>query len=705
MKKLLILLAAILFTSPALATTYYVGTTGNDGNAGTSGSRFRSIQKCAHVMVAGDTCIVGNGTYTASDGSAGIGQNSSIVMWARSTSPVSANGTPGDGVITVKAENYGQAVITVPGQNTTNAGFYLSRQYWVIEGFDITGGTGNGANAANHGVFVASGGTGATVRKNTIHQIAQGLCYNTSFGNTAIYSESNTTITIEDNLIYTIGRLRNGESGCTTDKYQHDHGIYLSGSTSVNVRRNLCYDTNRGFCITLFRSGGVTHSDINIYNNTFAGKSPTGAPFAHINLSNTLLRVNIKNNISYDAPDGVAGGSGDGWMIDYLSGTTATDVVVSYNLSDSSDADLQNPSRKPASGVTSSNNLVSQTGANIFTNAGSNDYTLKAGSPALNAGVDIGIAYNGAGPEIGAFEVPTFTLAATSCVVENATPSKLSLTFVNNLWPPLLPASSPGTFTVRKAGANDVVTASVVTGTNQIDLTLTDAIANGNAVDVSWASGNVTDSHLLGGSLNQKYITVLSNQSCTNNVGGGATHVFTQAAFEFHALRGTEAAPVGTPYATAPENTNIQVQVGGSVRLRLALTCTTADCPPTGFFPYYSKNGGAYAVIPNTFGADNIAFCGTSPDPDIPASGTATTDQLSTGGTFVAGALVRTSDAIPTVDIALNGKTELEYCFSFDTDATNGDTYDIRIRRQDTTVIDTYTVTPRMTIRNAIAFR
>ena len=59
---------------------------------------------------------------------------------------------------------------------------------------------------------------------------------------------------------------------------------------------------------------------------------------------------------------------------------------------------------------------------------------------------------------------------------------------------------------------------------------------------------------------------------------------------------------------------------------------------------------------------------------------------------------VRTSNAIPTVDMVLNGKTECEYVFTFDTDATAGDIYDIRMYQQDGTALNAYTVTPRMTL-------
>lgn len=45
-------------------TTYYVSPSGRDAAGGkTAESPFRHIQKCADVMVPGDTCLVLSGTY------------------------------------------------------------------------------------------------------------------------------------------------------------------------------------------------------------------------------------------------------------------------------------------------------------------------------------------------------------------------------------------------------------------------------------------------------------------------------------------------------------------------------------------------------------------------------------------------------------------------------------------------------------------
>ena len=55
-----------LLVCEAFSATYYVATTGNDNNNGSVGAPWATIQKCANVAIAGDTCNVAAGNYGAS---------------------------------------------------------------------------------------------------------------------------------------------------------------------------------------------------------------------------------------------------------------------------------------------------------------------------------------------------------------------------------------------------------------------------------------------------------------------------------------------------------------------------------------------------------------------------------------------------------------------------------------------------------------
>ena len=127
-----------------------------------------------------------------------------------------------------------------------------------------------------------------------------------------------------------------------------------------------------------------------------------------------------------------------------------------------------------------------------------------------------------------------------------------------------------------------------------------------------------------------------------------------------------------------------------------------------GFQIRSQKNGaGGYTLIPNTatpftFGAgDNVeiqCIAGSYTD------GAATTDLLNPTGSFVAGN-GNDDNTTAAIVFATGEHTELEFCILFrklsDTGhLADGDFFDFRIYRDDGTALDTYTVTPRVTVLN-----
>lgn len=675
MVPVIALLWLLAMTQISQAATYYVATTGNDANIGSSGSPYRTIKRCLQSPIApGDTCLVKAGTYTAAD----VGRTD-IAVWIAS-SQGSVAGTAGN-PITLKSEVPLGAVIKVPTINGGTAGIRISQSYYVIEGFDIngTGVTWNtGSLAGASGITVSEIGHNAIIRRNKIWDIARTLCSNSPYGYTAIFLSNNASgDIIEYNDMHKIGRLRNGESGCSTTQFQHDHAIYSAGADSLTIRRNIIYDSNRGYPIQIFASG-TTHANINIYNNTISGKSPTSSPSGQVILCNIVQNINIKNNIFHNAPLG--------YPINYCPSTTATNVAISNNIQDSNDADaiddMQNPSSKPASGVTASGNIFNATLGLTSTTSGSEDFTLLSTSAALNAGVDVGLAYNGAAPEMGAFEVPEFS----SCEITSS--SNIRVTFVNNVSPPLLPASSATTFTARKNTASNTVTGVARNGDNLFDITVTTSYVGGDNGDISWASGNITDSALLGGVWNQKYVTTLTNQSCTNSVGG-TSYTLTQAAFRFKGVYGTE---TSTDWRYAENFSLYRVVQHGAAVVRFAITCEVADCGDQAF-TLFADTGSGYAAVPDEFSSANVAFCGSSfVNEESPSNGSATTNQLSTAGTFVPGGVVYTANAIPNVTLTTGQKTELQYCIRVDADASAQ--VNLRVYTQGGSPLSAYTATP-----------
>lgn len=672
------LLCVLLFTAPVQAATYYVATTGSDSNDGSTGNPWRNPQKCAQPPVAaGDTCLVRDGSYTATP-----------FVILISTSVSSASGTAAN-PITIKSENYHGAKLVQPTRNGQAVAVYVGRPYYVIEGFDVDGAgvtynTGTSSSHAGIGVYASN----VTVRRNHVRNIARTLCSNSSFGNAGVFINNGlSNILVEKNLIHTIGRLRNGESGCVTTISQHDHGIYITWGTDITVRYNVVYDTNRGYAMNIYSTSSSVHTRYKIYNNTFAGRSPTGAPSGHIIIGGIWTNSEIKNNIFYQ-PDA------DLIIQRFNLSASSSGNVISYNRTNLNlpGTDFLFGTSTPT-GFTSSNNtenvalgLANASCTQADGGCENADFTLAAGSVAIDAGTNVSLPYNGSAPDVGAFE----TLVFASCEVPFGAANTIELTFTSNAH---LLGDTLTTFTARRNGSNNALTgAATKIGDTIVSLPVTTTYVGGDTVDISWASGGFGDHILIGGLLNQPFLPV-TNQSCTNNAGGAPTFTFTQAAYRFHGLYGLQAAP---DWRGAENVATFSVQKGGAFRLRLAIVCGVAACDPTGFYLRYATGGG-YTLIPDTFAAGNIALCGgTYSGSTIPSDGTVTISLLSTAGTFVPGAIIFTAAAVPTLTLANGNKSELEYCIRFDTDATG--TYTFRLYKQSGDPLDAHTVTPSVTV-------
>ncbi len=142
--KNILVAAALLWSSTAMAATYYVSPTGADSNLGTTQSApWRTLRKAAAAMVAGDTAIAMNGTYVEPE-----------VAFLRSGT-ASAR-------ITLKAQNKHQAILSSISACNPNISAYAS--YITIEDMRLEINAANvncttGSTAGQGGVFCWPQGT------------------------------------------------------------------------------------------------------------------------------------------------------------------------------------------------------------------------------------------------------------------------------------------------------------------------------------------------------------------------------------------------------------------------------------------------------------------------------------------------------------------------------------------------------------------
>ncbi|CUS34181.1 right-handed parallel beta-helix repeat-containing protein [Candidatus Nitrospira nitrificans] len=351
----------------APAATYYVATTGSDGNPGTETQPWRTVAYAVAIMVAGDTTYVRGGTY-----------KEEIIRFGKSgtqLAPIKLRNAPGESPIIdcIDASKLHRILIQHPSGPLNPMG-------WItVEGFEIR-------NCYN-GIKIISGHD-LTIQRNWIHHNKPGSGI---LGN-------GTRVLFDRNIINHNANIEGCEAG-TSPCRPGGHGIYFHG-TAVTVTNNIIYD-NLTFGIQL--NGSTASSTYNpttdpgpeyavsenwlIANNTLA-YNRRGAGLVVWGFSCNNAR--IENNIFYEN----AATNSDATQGVHFTSTTCTGVVVRNNLFYASGS---GGTAAFGSGATEgvhyiqANNIINVS-APAFVNApatlpASPNFALTQRSPAIDAGL------------------------------------------------------------------------------------------------------------------------------------------------------------------------------------------------------------------------------------------------------------------------------------------------------------------------------
>jgi uncharacterized repeat protein (TIGR02543 family) len=479
---ILSLAITLLFSGTVLGTTYYVATTGSDGNTGTStATPFLTLKYAIGKVVAGDTIYVRGGTYTTA-----------------STISISKSGTASVKYYLFVYPGDDRPILDFSGMTVSgsNRGMTLSGSYWYIKGIRIKGAGDNGMNISGGNNIIEfcdfyenrDGGCqlGGGAHDNRI--INCDSYYNADYGpgtttnggnadgfspkldvgtNNYFYGcrawlnsddgwdgylrpSDGVTTTLENCWTWKNGYLKDG---VTTTTAMNGNGFKLGGSDTKDLRHNFivknCLSFNNkanGFdqnsnvgSITIYNGTSANNGGKNIYLNSNV-TMPAGSVFT------------VKNTIAY--------------------GSTSTSI---------------------RSGTVLSNNQFSATAAN-FVSVDSTGVTaprkadgslpditfmhLANSSSYINAGVDVGLPYNGTAPDLGCFETGNTSVQYT-----------------------LTTSVAAGTGTVNPLGAiklfsSNSIAVSATPGTGYVFDKWTDgsgnSISSSNPFTVSMASGDVT---------------------------------------------------------------------------------------------------------------------------------------------------------------------------------------------------------------------
>ncbi len=290
---LIALFLAVIFqpfsVASAADSNYFVSTTGSDTNAGTSSQPWKTIQKCANTLSAGDTCVVLEGTY-----------NERVTMTRSGSS-----GAP----ITFQALG-----------NVVMKGFTVRANYVSIKGFEIT----NTPDASDHGWGIFYQGAYGVIENNYVHYATRGgitvFATITTATNThhvtvrgnRLYRNSMMGIEVSgrDNLIEgneIWGTIQHHPSWVNRPSYVDADGISFFGSGHV-IRKNYIHDILYGI-----------PENINPHIDCFQTWSDSGKEAA----SYVTIEQNHCVNLNAQAANEV----GQGFMMGY-----ATHITIRNNI-------------------------------------------------------------------------------------------------------------------------------------------------------------------------------------------------------------------------------------------------------------------------------------------------------------------------------------------------------------------------------------
>ena len=388
---------------------YYVATTGSDSNLGTIAQPWRTIQKAANTMVAGDNVYIRAGTYrerVVPQHAGSAGQYITYAAYPGETATIDGSSVTLPDDLAGLFEVSGKSYIKVSGLRVVNAGphdnnagiLVLGSSYVVVEN-NYT------YNTVSSGIGVW-GSDHVTIDGNTVEHAC------TDIWQECLTVASTDVFEVKNNEVFDcqeegIDVKDNASNGQVYNNHVHDVqaiGIYVDAwdrhTHDIAVFQNRIHHVSTSNGIALASEMGGLLENIAIYNNLVyqnhyvgldVSVNDSGSPDGRHPMRNLV----IINNTFYDNGRDAWGG---GVLVD---NPDAENVVIRNNICSQNFyfQILVNPV-VPAQALTVDHNLIDGyqgtegeiygdvpvTGAPRFVNPSGGDFHLWADSPAIDAG-------------------------------------------------------------------------------------------------------------------------------------------------------------------------------------------------------------------------------------------------------------------------------------------------------------------------------
>jgi len=375
---------------------YYVSNTGNDANSGTIDSPFKTVAKLLNVIQPGDVGFLRGGTYALNQYSKRSG----------------TEGAP----ITIKAYNDEKPVLKGSGQTSNGGYFHLQHDWYVFENIDFYQG--------NAGVSIQSGSHNKIMHcKAHSHYFTgfvisgDGASYN-QFVNCDAFDmyDSGTNGNNADGIVVTGHTTTPGPGnefiGCRSFNNSDDgfdvwRAAYPVRMTDCMAFNNGNHDGDgNGFKLGINKTKNDKHVVIRCLS---WGNRNRGFDYNDTSLSQTLYNCIAYNNRQNYKFGNINGGpevhdlqnciSVVAPVADYLLQSIMDQKTNSWNYINRNAANIME------NNFLSTDDSVIKGARNADGTIPDSDFLkLKPGSVFIDAGVDVGLAYNDAAPDLGPFE-------------------------------------------------------------------------------------------------------------------------------------------------------------------------------------------------------------------------------------------------------------------------------------------------------------